>query len=923
MVHRAEHMGFLDRVGRFIDDVLLLPDEVREALEVADAALDSELYDEAEAMFLDVLAQRPQLARAAIGLAQARHGLGDIAGTLAALAEARQLVPEDGDLATWQARLALDHGDFDTAARAARDAALARAETGGAPLAEACALAAWAEWRRGRADRAARELRKALSADPDRMDLRVALVEALTDANDFGGARAVAATLEASALEATGALRVGRALLRTGAYLDARVFLEVAAATGEASAQITLARDAIERGAHDEAERLAREAIARGVGADPLGVVGEVLVARGSYSGAAEAFAAAGAQSRDIELLRAAARVAPRSDVEQYLEALDPSDSVRRAVRAWVDGEVVELAEGESNDEPRGLLALAHAALQVDEPAVALKAIAAFDATRSVVDRDEAATIRRDALRSLWTNDGELDLAAAIDAVADFAEEHGLRDVVRSARTLRDELDRPLLLAVLGEFNAGKSTLINAFIGSDVAPMGIVPTTATLNVLRGGAERRVRLMMRDGSTREGTYDSLERMLRDAEALGTSTDDRGNSVDRVEIILPSETLERVWILDAPGTNALDPNHERLATEAARRADAVLWVFDAAQAGKQTETKMHASLRAQGRLIVPVLNKIDRLKPGEHEQVHAVVRKGFGQEPVSISAKKALQARLAADELAYERSGFPALLAHLEATIFSRSRALKHAACAGRLAAALEDALQAETTQAETRAGRRAELERARETLLTCSTRLPLAVDDAVRALESDLDAAFDAAADEVLGFVRPRANRLATHGAHREDRAFLAQLLERRLRAAVEACERRLVARLRGVLDPEDASSLGGRIRSAIRPSLASFWGFQRGVLAGGALAHFFEEVLPRADLEKKGLAGALLRTRADPRTELRATLLEEVQELHRELVMERDQALEALGLEGARLASDVFGPMRALREVLAEASALR
>lgn len=916
-------MGFLDRVGRFIDDVLLLPDEVRESLQAGDAALEAELYEEAESIFRDVLAERPQLVRAALGLAHARDGLGDREGTLEALREARELLPEDGDLAVWTARLALEIGEHETAAAAANDAARARAENGGAPLAEACALAAWAEWRRGRPDRAARELRKALSADSSRVDLQVALVEALADARDAGGARVTASKLEASQLEAALAARVGRALLRTGSHLDARPFLEIAAQTGEPSAQIALARDALGRGSLDEAERLARETVAKGVGAEALHVLAEVLVARDQLAEAAQAFAAAASMSGNVELHREAARIAPREEAEVYVQALrdaSPGDPVAAAVQAWVNGEAAE------GDEPRACLARAKASLDAGDPLGALQALDAFDRSGSKGDREEGRELRRNALRAQWTVDGELDLATAIGAVERFATEHGIDDVARRARALSEELDRPLLLAVLGEFNAGKSTLINAFIGSDVAPMGIVPTTATLNVLRSGAEKLVRVIKRNGSTREGSHEQLKSILKDIEALGVDAKG-GESVDRVEIILPSETLEKVWILDAPGTNALDEEHERLAKEAARRADAVLWVFDAAQAGKLTETRIHEALRAQGRRVVPVLNKVDRLREGELDEVERVVRQGFGEAPLNISARSALKARLADDEDAYVASGFPALLESLERAVFSKSRQLKHAACAGRLAAELDAALATERKEHEARRRRREALGARTESLLGARADAALAVDDALRALEKDLDAAFESAADEVLNFVRPRAHQFASHGVHPEDRAFLAQLLERRLRASLEGCERRVIARLRALLAEADADAdaleeLDLQIGSRTRPALAAFWGFQRGVLAGGALNHFFESVLPRANLQREPLAAALAAARVSPRDELRPALQEAIGELVQALVGEASEAIEALEREADRVTNTVFGPMRTLREVLGEAGGL-
>ena len=54
----------------------------------------------------------------------------------------------------------------------------------------------------------------------------------------------------------------------------------------------------------------------------------------------------------------------------------------------------------------------------------------------------------------------------------------------RRSPSSRVERSRPVRVAIVGEFNAGKSTFINALIGADVAPTGVLPTTATLHHLR-------------------------------------------------------------------------------------------------------------------------------------------------------------------------------------------------------------------------------------------------------------------------------------------------------------------------------------------------------------------------------------------------------------------------------------------------------
>ncbi|MCA9604168.1 MAG: hypothetical protein KC619_01150, partial [Myxococcales bacterium] len=186
------------------------------------------------------------------------------------------------------------------------------------------------------------------------------------------------------------------------------------------------------------------------------------------------------------------------------------------------------------------------------------------------------------------------------------------------------------------------------------------------------------------------------------------------------------------------------------------------------------------------------------------------------------------------------------------------------------------------------------------------------------------AAFEAAAKEVLAFVRPRTNRFARHGADLEDRTFLAEVIEQQLSRVSTACEARLCASAGAVLadaakalaiDPE---SLDRRIRVAIGPAMARFAGFQDGVLAGGGLRHFFEEDLPHAELAVGPLAEALSTQRAHPRERLRPALRDAVTGLADALEQDRVEAVADIQREADRLRDRVYEPLRALRAVLEE-----
>src|SRR5688500_19286423 len=62
----------------------------------------------------------------------------------------------------------------------------------------------------------------------------------------------------------------------------------------------------------------------------------------------------------------------------------------------------------------------------------------------------------------------------------------GSRDDVDRLAKLVDEMDELFLLVIVGEYNTGKSTFINALLGDEVFAMGDLPTTRAISILRHG-----------------------------------------------------------------------------------------------------------------------------------------------------------------------------------------------------------------------------------------------------------------------------------------------------------------------------------------------------------------------------------------------------------------------------------------------------
>ncbi len=208
-----------------------------------------------------------------------------------------------------------------------------------------------------------------------------------------------------------------------------------------------------------------------------------------------------------------------------------------------------------------------------------------------------------------------------------------------------DQLDELFLLVIVGEFNAGKSAFINALLGSRVVQEGVTPTTAQINLLQFG-------------------ETPGRVAREA-ALHVLT-------------APAPILREVHIVDTPGTNAIIREHEAITSEFVPRSDLVLFVTSADRPFTETERAFLEQVRAWGKKVVLVINKIDILATeADVQEVVGFVREsartllGSGPEVFPVSARLALRAK-EGDPAVWAASRFEALEQYIHGTLDSPSR-----------------------------------------------------------------------------------------------------------------------------------------------------------------------------------------------------------------------------------------------------------
>jgi small GTP-binding protein len=194
-----------------------------------------------------------------------------------------------------------------------------------------------------------------------------------------------------------------------------------------------------------------------------------------------------------------------------------------------------------------------------------------------------------------------------------------------------EQLDELFLLVIVGEFNSGKSAFINALVGATVAQEGVTPTTAQINVLQYG-------------------ETASREVRDSNLH--------------VITAPAPILRDIHIVDTPGTNAIIREHEAITQQFVPRSDLVLFVTSADRPFTETERAFLEQVRAWGKKVVIVINKIDILTAPQVDEVRdfvadsARVLLGFSPEIFPVSARLALKAKQG-EPAAWSASRFEAL------------------------------------------------------------------------------------------------------------------------------------------------------------------------------------------------------------------------------------------------------------------------
>ncbi|MGO8720941.1 MAG: dynamin family protein [Acidobacteriaceae bacterium] len=186
--------------------------------------------------------------------------------------------------------------------------------------------------------------------------------------------------------------------------------------------------------------------------------------------------------------------------------------------------------------------------------------------------------------------------------------------------------DKNLEVALFGRVSSGKSSLLNALLGTSVLPVGVNPITAVPTKLRYGASLRAAVSYGDGRSEIVQIDELSKLV-------TEQGNPGNlrNVTRAMVEVPSQRLRHgIVLVDTPGLGSLARRGgvETLAYLPA--CDLALLLIDAGATFNDEDIGTLRLLYEAGIPAIVLLSKADLLAEGDLHQVVGYIQEQLQRE-----------------------------------------------------------------------------------------------------------------------------------------------------------------------------------------------------------------------------------------------------------------------------------------------------
>lgn len=199
-----------------------------------------------------------------------------------------------------------------------------------------------------------------------------------------------------------------------------------------------------------------------------------------------------------------------------------------------------------------------------------------------------------------------------------------------------------ITVSVIGQFKRGKSTLVNALLGEEILPVGIVPVTSVVTKIEYG-KKNIRVFFDRGDVKQINSDELSKYVNEQE-------NPDNKLGVLSIAMNSESdfiKDGLILVDTPGVGSVHKHNTDAAYAFVKESDGVIFMLGVDSPVNEIEIEFLKNAKEFASKFYFVVNKIDNVSESELAQyisycktLLAAVLDSEDVNIMAVSAKKGI-------------------------------------------------------------------------------------------------------------------------------------------------------------------------------------------------------------------------------------------------------------------------------------------
>ena len=196
-------------------------------------------------------------------------------------------------------------------------------------------------------------------------------------------------------------------------------------------------------------------------------------------------------------------------------------------------------------------------------------------------------------------------------------------------------LDGKTTIAFVGEFSAGKTSIVNRILSQDnpsipKLPVSTKATTAIPTYIAGGSSVTYSFIAGDGKRKTILEETFKKVSKDIldQVKGVSS-----LIKYFVMTYKNPNLNGLSILDTPGFNSNDKEDRDRTIDVINECDALFWVFDV-NAGTVNRSSISVIKEKLNKPLYVVINKVDTKSGSEVQKVENLIKKTLTDEGLKV-------------------------------------------------------------------------------------------------------------------------------------------------------------------------------------------------------------------------------------------------------------------------------------------------